>query len=98
MTTNASAIVTIENRLGLHARPAMMFAETAMRFDSDITVQRSNQDSIVDGKSIMQLMMLAAVRGTELTLTANGPDAETALKELAELVNNRFNEDSVEGV
>ncbi|MDG2424810.1 MAG: HPr family phosphocarrier protein [Phycisphaerales bacterium] len=98
MTTNASAIVTIENRLGLHARPAMMFAETAMRFDSDITVQRSNQDSIVDGKSIMQLMMLAAVRGTELTLTANGPDAETALEELAELVNNRFNEDSVEGV
>ena len=98
MTTNASAIVTIENRLGLHARPAMMFAETAMRFDSDITVQRSNQDSIVDGKSIMQLMMLAAVRGTELTLTATGPDAETALEELAELVNNRFNEDSVEGV
>ena len=98
MTTNASAIVTIENRLGLHARPAMLFAETAMRFDSDISVQRTDQESCVDGKSIMQLMMLAAIKGTQLSLTANGHDSDQAISELSELVKNRFNEDSVEGV
>ena len=90
--------VTISNRLGLHARPAMLLAERASTFSSTIRIARADAGDPVDGKSIMQLMMLAAVRGTELTLTANGPDAETALEELAELVNNRFNEDSVEGV
>lgn len=98
MTTNASALVTIENRLGLHARPAMLFAETAMKFASDISVKRRDQDSQVDGKSIMQLMMLAAIRGTELELTANGEDANQAINQLSELVHNRFNEDTVEGV
>ncbi|MEE2907314.1 MAG: HPr family phosphocarrier protein [Planctomycetota bacterium] len=91
-----SSTVTIENRLGLHARPAMMFAETAMRFDADITVRREDQDTMVDGKSIMQLMMLAAVRGTNLTVTATGADADAALSDLTALVKSRFSEDNLD--
>ena len=75
----------------------MLFAETAMKFASDISVKRRDQDSQVDGKSIMQLMMLAAIRGTELELTANGEDANQAINQLSKLVHNRFNEDTVEG-
>ena len=54
----SSSIVTIANRLGLHARPAMLLAETAMRFKAEILVRRLDQNKSVDGKSIMQLMML----------------------------------------
>lgn len=75
----------------------MMFAEAAMRFDSEILVRRQDQETIVDGKSIMQLMMLAAVCGTALELTAKGEDADAALAELSTLVGSRFSEDVVEG-
>ncbi len=92
-----SAHVKISNRLGMHARPAMILAETAQGFDSDITVRRTDQDDSVDAKSIMQLMMLAAVQGTKLTVTAEGQDAELALSELTELVANKFSEDNLEG-
>ena len=69
-----------------------------MKFEADISVKRADQDSSVDGKSIMQLMMLAAIRGTQLELTAHGQDADQAINQLSELVQNRFNEDTVEGV
>jgi phosphocarrier protein len=87
----ASAKVVIANKLGLHARPAMCFVDAAMPFKSVITVRRSDQQ--VDGKSIMQMMMLAATRGTELEIIAEGEDAEQAVAILRKLVESCFDED-----
>ncbi len=93
MSKTVSAKVTITNQLGLHARPAMTFVELASTFDTDITVSRTDQNEVVDGKSIMQLMMLAATKGTELEITATGPEAANAIEELAELVKSRVREE-----
>ena len=94
MANSASAKVTICNRLGLHARPAMVFVEAASKFNASITVRRCDQDECVDGKSIMQLMMLAATNGTELEITASShSDAEDAVKELVMLVKSKFQEE-----
>ena len=83
--------VKILNRLGLHARPAMSFVDIANGFTSNIRVGKG--DRYVDGKSIMQMMMLAATQGTELILQAQGDDAESALSALRELVERKFDED-----
>jgi len=83
--------VTIVNRLGLHARPAMTFVDLAGTFKSDITVRRGDQE--VDGKSIMHMMMLAATKGTALEVTASGPDCETACAALKKLVDSGFDEE-----
>jgi len=83
--------ITIENRLGLHARPAMAFVDLANQFQSSITVRKGDQK--VDGKSIMQMMMLAATRGTKLEIEVNGPDAEDAMQALTELVERKFDEE-----
>lgn len=83
--------VKINNKLGMHARPAMLFAEVAGKYNAKITVGHAGHEP-VDAKSIMQLMMLAATSGTLLTLTANGEDAELAIEELEILVQNGFNE------
>ncbi|MEM1072100.1 MAG: HPr family phosphocarrier protein [Planctomycetota bacterium] len=83
--------VTIVNRLGLHARPAMTFVDTAQTFASIIRVR--NGDTDVDGKSIMEVMMLAATKGTSLLITADGDDAEAALEELKKLVASGFGEE-----
>jgi phosphocarrier protein HPr len=91
---HATAKVTIANRLGLHARPAMVFVEAASKFTADITVRRCDQSETVDGKSIMQLMMLAATQGTTLEIcAANADDAEAAIKELVALVESKFEEE-----
>src|SRR5437762_836322 len=84
------ADLEIVNQLGLHARAAARFVETASRFTAEVTV--SNGDESVSGKSILGLMMLAAGQGTQLSLTANGPDAEPAIDALAELIAQRFYE------
>ncbi len=89
-TWHQSAI-TIQNRLGLHARPAMAFVDTANAFTSDIRVNKGDQD--VDGKSIMQMMMLAATQGTKLVVRAKGDDADAAIKALRELVDRKFDEE-----
>jgi len=86
------AQVEIVNRLGLHAREAARFVETANRFAAEVTV--ANGEESVSGKSILGLMMLAAAEGTPLTLTASGPDAEQALDAIAELVAQKFHEGS----
>jgi len=83
--------VTITNKLGLHARPAMSFADTASQFRSDIHVIKSGNK--FDGKSIMNLMMLAATQGTELEIVAAGPDAGDALDALQKLVASKFDEE-----
>ncbi len=82
---------TIKNKLGLHARPVAMFVKTANKFKSDIIVEKSNET--VNGKSIMGMMMLAAGKGSVIKVTAKGPDAEEALKELEQLINNKFGEE-----
>jgi phosphocarrier protein HPr len=84
------ADVEIVNRLGLHARAAARFVETASRFTAEVTV--ANGEEAVSGKSILGLMMLAAAEGTTLTLTATGLDAEQAIDAIAELVAQKFHE------
>ena len=88
---SAKASVTIHNRLGLHARPAMSFVDTANSFEADVRVHKGEQS--VDGKSIMQLMMLAATQGTELEISAEGADADDAIQALSELIERKFDEE-----
>jgi phosphocarrier protein len=83
--------VEILNALGLHARAAARFVQTANRFQSAIRVSRG--DRTVDGKSIMGILLLAAARGTMLTIAAEGPDAAAALGELCALVAAGFGEE-----
>ena len=79
--------MTVRNADGLHMRPAMQFVDVANQFDSDITV--SNGETEVDGKSIMQMSMLAATCGTKLMVRATGSDAKIALDSLKELVEDK---------
>jgi phosphocarrier protein len=83
-------IVQIENKNGLHARPAAEIVKCAAKFRSEITIVKDDLD--VNGKSIMGVMMLAAEHGSSITLRAEGPDADQALDALAQLVHNRFGE------
>jgi phosphocarrier protein len=84
--------VTIVNRLGLHARPAMTFVDLASTFDgTDVKVRKG--DTEVDGKSIMQMMMLAASKGSELEITATGQAADRACAALKALVDGGFEEE-----
>ena len=81
----------IKNSEGLHMRPAMKFVDMANRFQSEINV--SNGEMNVNGKSIMQISMLAATCGTKLKVTATGPDAREAIDALQKLVEEEhFNE------
>ena len=77
-------IVEIRNTDGLHMRPAMRFVEQANTYDSKISVYKDSQ--CVDGKSIMQITMLAATFGTKLRIVASGPDAVEATAELAAIL------------
>lgn len=79
-----SRVITIANPLGLHARAAARFVHAASRFASHIRVARDGR--IVDGKSIMGLLLLAAAQGTALTITADGPDETDALEALCRVV------------
>ena len=92
MAETAHIIVTVPNRLGLHARPAMLFAERAQDHAADVRVQRADSDEQVDGKSIMHLMMLAATKGTELVIEATGSGAQDAVDALQTLVEGGFSE------
>lgn len=85
--------VEILNKLGLHARPAMTFVERASEFTSAITVRRVDADDPVDGKSIMQMLMLAGTMGTKLEIQADGDDEKDAIAALRELVQARFLEE-----
>lgn len=83
--------MTIVNRLGLHARPAMAFVDLASGFSSTVVVRRGEQE--VDGKSIMHMMLLAATKGTRLEIVCDGPDCEAACDALRKLVDDGFDED-----
>jgi len=84
--------VEVTNRLGLHARAAARFVQTANRYRSRITLGRDSR--AMDGKSILGILLLAAARGCVLTVTADGEDEEAALVALADLVAGRFGEES----
>jgi phosphotransferase system HPr (HPr) family protein len=76
--------VILANPNGLHMRPSAAFVELASRFQSNVTVTREGNS--VNGKSLWDLLLLAAEHGTELTLEAEGPDANEALEALATLL------------
>ena len=80
--------LTLQNKYGMHVRPAGLFAKVASRFEATITVEKDGND--VSGKSIMALMTLEAVAGTVLKVIASGPQAQEALDELEQLVNRKF--------
>ena len=82
--------VKIRNRLGLHARAAARFVHTAARFEAKVTAGRDGR--VMDGKSILGILLLAASRGTTLVITAEGPDEEEAVEALAGLVEDGFGE------
>jgi len=79
--------IEIKNTDGLHMRPAMLFVDAANQFDCDITV--SNDQTSVDGKSIMQMSMLAATCGSKLKIKADGSDAQQAVSVLRQLVEKK---------
>jgi phosphocarrier protein len=90
-----SRSVTVVNQLGLHARAAARFVHLATRFDSQVRVGRDSK--VMDGKSIMGILLLAAARGTSLTITADGPDEQAAVDALAQLVATGFGEETWNG-
>ena len=86
--------VTITNSQGLHARPAMQFVDIANQFRASVKVVKEAPEAAeADGKSVMQMLVLAASEGTRLTIEAVGDDAEQAVQRLAELVQAKFGEE-----
>ena len=81
----------LRNKLGLHARPASLLAQTAGRFQSEIKITKDGQ--VTDGKSVMGLLMLAAEHGSVLSITAHGEDALEALNALDKLIGDKFGEE-----
>ena len=88
----ASATAGICNTRGLHARASAMFVKLASSFESVIQVSRDGQT--VDARSIMGLLMLGAGNGCDIEITAEGPDADEAIKALLDLIARKFDEDS----
>lgn len=94
MMPSAAIEVTVTNENGLHARPAMSFVDLACKFSSEIKVTRlGNEPETVDGKSIMQMLTLAAIHGTTLKIEAEGDDAQTAVERLGRLFEEGFKEE-----
>lgn len=84
--------VILRNKLGFHARPASQFVRLAAKYkETEVEIVRGSD--IVNGKSILGVMMLAAVQGTELEIRVDGPDEEKCVEELITLVDNKFYED-----
>lgn len=81
----------IVNELGLHARAATKFVQTANKYKCDVEVEKDGQ--VVNGKSIMGVLMLVAAKGTSIAIRAKGADATACVDALGELVKGRFGED-----
>ena len=82
--------IVIINKLGLHARASAKFVSLASEFSAEIMLKRNSQQ--INGKSIMGIMMLAAAKGAEIEICADGVDEKKAIESLTELVNDRFGE------
>jgi len=91
MSQTLRARVIIPNKRGLHARASAKVVEASARFQSDIQIIKDGQS--VNGRSIMGLMMLAASMGSEVEITATGPDAAEAMKAILALVEAKFGEE-----
>jgi len=91
MNLMAHRTVSIQNKLGLHARAAARLVQVASEFESDINLKHGSKE--VNGKSIMGVMMLAAGRGSEIELICNGPDEDEAIDKLEQLIVDRFGEE-----
>src|SRR6476469_2810282 len=83
-------VFTIQNRLGLHARPSAQFVKLCSKFRCEVWVEKDGEQ--VNGKSIMGLMMLAAGLGSKLTVICEGADADKAIVEIEQLINRKFDE------
>jgi phosphocarrier protein HPr len=83
--------VTVVNQLGMHARAAAKFVHLATRYDANVRVSRDARE--MDGKSIMGILLLAAARGTTITISADGSDERDALEALYSLVASGFGDD-----
>ncbi len=91
---SATRDIVVSNSLGLHARPAMQFVDLANQFQSDIKVIKGGEEpGEADGKSVMQMIILAATEGTPLKIEASGEDADVAVKKLVELFESKFGEE-----
>ncbi|MDP6630716.1 MAG: HPr family phosphocarrier protein [Kiritimatiellia bacterium] len=86
----STRVFEIRNQYGIHARPAALFVKTAARYDVDVLVEKDGNS--VSGKSIMGLMTLEASKGSKLTVSATGLDAEQVLDELQALFETGFDE------
>ena len=82
---------TIINKLGLHARAAAKFVKIANRFESSVKIEKDGV--LVDGKSILGILTLAAVQGTNIKLSVSGTDEKASLKALVNLIDNKFDEE-----
>ena len=86
--------IIVSNSLGLHARPAMAFVDAANQFSSKVTVIKGGDDPYeADGKSVMQMIILAATQGTPLRIAAEGEDAQAAVDRLVQLFETKFGEE-----
>lgn len=86
-----SKVFMIKNKLGLHARAAAMFVRLSNRFSSDIKLIKDGYE--VNGKSILGILSLAAIKGSELKIVTTGEDAEEALGEIEKLIESGFGEE-----
>ncbi len=84
-------VFTVHNKLGLHARPAALFVQEAVRFQASIKVVKETFE--INGKSVMGLMLLAAECGSKVTIRAEGPDEKEAVEALSKLFERRFDEE-----
>ncbi len=82
--------IEIINKLGLHARASTKLTQTASQFSSEVWIERNGRR--VNAKSIMGVMMLAASKGSKITLEASGEDEQAAMNALAALINDKFGE------
>jgi phosphocarrier protein HPr len=89
-TTEQHASLEIRNRLGLHARAAVLLVQTANRFEAEVAIAKDGQS--VNGRSIMGIMMLAAEQGSTIDVTTSGPQAAEAMEAIRELVEAGFHE------
>lgn len=83
-------VFTVKNKLGLHARAAAVFVRVSSKYESEIKLVKDSYE--VNGKSILGVLSLAATKGSEIEVTANGGDAEDAIDGIEELIESGFGE------
>jgi phosphocarrier protein len=86
-----SESIVVENKTGLHARPAAAFVQAAMKFKSNITIEKDSKKA--NAKSMLALLSIGASKGSTVTLTAEGEDENEAVKALTDLIRTKFGEE-----